>query len=224
MSLRDDARFDNFWVAQDNRLAVEALKQWSTGAGEPLLTVWGAEGSGITHLLQASCLCGSADRTTAQYLPLLDFKAYPPEEVLAGLEDLDGVCVDDVDCIVGQQAWEQGLFHFYNRMKESGKPLVLAFHGNPNGMRWQLPDLKSRVMGSVVYHVTAPDDEALLQCLLFRAAGRGMVLGEGVAQFILNRANRDTHSLFRILDTLDEASLQQQRKLTVPFVKSVFGW
>jgi DnaA family protein len=43
------------------------------------------------------------------------------------------------------------------------------------------------------------------------------------ASYLLRRLPRDMPALFDLLDQLDEASLAAQRKLTVPFVKSVLG-
>ena len=45
-----------------------------------------------------------------------------------------------------------------------------------------------------------------------------------VAQYIFNRCTRDFSSLFHVLDKLDKQSLQQKRKLTIPFVKEVMSW
>ena len=45
-----------------------------------------------------------------------------------------------------------------------------------------------------------------------------------VASFIMRRAPRRLGELLAILDSLDENSLQAQRRLTIPFVKTVMGW
>jgi regulatory inactivation of DnaA Hda protein len=59
--------------------------------------------------------------------------------------------------------------------------------------------------------------------MIARAAARGMEMPADVATYILSRASRDTAELFTLLNRLDDASLQEQRKLTIPFVKSVLG-
>ncbi|WP_436971949.1 HdaA/DnaA family protein, partial [Pseudomonas aeruginosa] len=41
---------------------------------------------------------------------------------------------------------------------------------------------------------------------------------------ILNRGSRSMNSLFDLLEQLDRASLQAQRKLTIPFLKETLGW
>ena len=49
-------------------------------------------------------------------------------------------------------------------------------------------------------------------------------MSEDVAGFIMRRAPRKLGDLLGLLDTLDENSLQAQRRLTIPFVKAVMGW
>jgi DnaA family protein len=57
--------------------------------------------------------------------------------------------------------------------------------------------------------------------LACRARGRGLELPDETAQFLLRRFPRDLPTLFALFDTLDTASLIEQRRLTIPFVKSV---
>jgi DnaA family protein len=59
---------------------------------------------------------------------------------------------------------------------------------------------------------------AALRC---RAQARGLQLPEETAQYLLRSFPRDLPTLFALLDTLDTASLIEQRRLTVPFAKSV---
>ena len=55
----------------------------------------------------------------------------------------------------------------------------------------------------------------------FSSEERGLELTEDVATFLLSRQQRDLPYLLGMLETLDQASLQAQRRLTIPFVKQV---
>ncbi|MOA27048.1 DnaA regulatory inactivator Hda [compost metagenome] len=57
-----------------------------------------------------------------------------------------------------------------------------------------------------------------------RASRRGLHLTDEVGRFILTRGSRSMNSLFDLLEQLDHASLQAQRKLTIPFLKETLGW
>jgi DnaA family protein len=62
------------------------------------------------------------------------------------------------------------------------------------------------------------DQRRLLQ---HRANRRGLYLSDDVALFLLNRLPRNSHQLMDALEKLDAVSMQEQRRLTTPFVKSV---
>ena len=64
-------------------------------------------------------------------------------------------------------------------------------------------------------------DRDVIEALACRAQARGLELPEETAQYLLRRFPRDLPTLFALFDTLDMASLVEQRRLTVPFVKSV---
>ncbi|MBI3188365.1 MAG: DnaA regulatory inactivator Hda, partial [Gammaproteobacteria bacterium] len=74
-----------------------------------------------------------------------------------------------------------------------------------------------------VLQIKSLDDSDKLKALGLRALARGYALPENVAQYLLNNFARDLAGLFERLDQLELVSLQQQRKLTLPFVKQVFG-
>jgi DnaA family protein len=64
-------------------------------------------------------------------------------------------------------------------------------------------------------------DEELLAALQLRAQWRGLELSHEAAGFLLRRVTREAAALFELLDVADQAALAAQRKLTVPFLKSV---
>ena len=224
VSLKDEATFANFHVAPGNEQVVQALREFSENRGEQNLLLWGSRGVGLTHLLQACCHAAFERQIGVQYLPLRDLIGYAPEDVCEGLDKISLVCLDGIDRICGNRSWEQALFHLYNRLRDAGHRLLIASHTSPPSLPLLLPDIKSRFLGGVVYHLKALSDEEKATALRWRARGRGMEMPDEVAKFILSRAPRDTNDLFNLLDRLDDASLQQQRKLTIPFVKEVLSF
>jgi DnaA family protein len=224
ISLKDDATFDNFYVVDGNAQALHALREFSIGRGEGNLLLWGNRGAGLTHLLQACCHTAFEQGISVQYLPLRDLVGYAPEDVCEGLEKVSLVCLDSVDEICGRPNWELTLFHLYNRLRDAGHRLLIASHTSPVSLPVVLPDLKSRWLSSVIYHLQELKDQEKAMALRVRAKGRGLEMTDEVAKYILSRAPRDTNDLFNLLNRLDEASLQLQRKLTVPFVRGVLGF
>ena len=219
LALKDSARFNSFFPGQ-NLEAVQGLKQSAIGAGEPLVYVVGAAGMGKTHLLQAACHdAGQSGRTTS-YLPLQELLAYTAI-VFDDLEQLDLICIDDVSAIAGHDDWERGLFDLFNRVRQGGGTLLIAGEKRPAQAGFLLSDLVSRLGWGLTYVLKPLADHEVIAALGCRAQARGLVLPDDTAQYLLRRFPRDLPTLFALFDTLDTASLIAQRRLTVPFVKSV---
>ncbi|WP_163557422.1 DnaA regulatory inactivator Hda [Halomonas sp. NO4] len=222
VGLRDDATFANFH-AGPNASLVDRLERQLDGEGEPFLYLWGAAGTGRSHLLQAACHAASGRDRRALYLPLRELGHFPPL-MLEEVERLDLVAIDDLETVVGRRRWEEGLFHAFNRLRDAGRRLVMAADAPPRQLPVKLPDLASRLTWGMTFHVKALDDEQRLAALQLRARGRGMQLPDEVARYILHRGPRELGELCESLAVLDRASLSAQRKLTIPFVKQALGW
>lgn len=215
----DRFTFGNYFSGV-NSAAVECLRLAALGQGEQFVFLHGTAGSGKSHLLQAACQVAAERGKPVAYLPLPELRDFG-DEVLTGLEQLALVCVDDLQVIAGQPVWEQALFHLFNRVIDSGCVLLLAADQAPAGMALQLADLRSRLGWGPVFRLQELDDGDKIAALRLRAQARGFDLPQEVAEFLLRRCPRDTASLFVLLDKLDQASLAQHRKLTIPFVRSL---
>ncbi|GAB2523730.1 DnaA regulatory inactivator Hda [Microbulbifer agarilyticus] len=226
VSLRDDATFANFFQSPDdgNRQVVGMLQAFASGQSpEQAMYLWGESGSGVTHLLQSACQVAEATGRRFQYLPLTDLIHADPEQIVEGLENLDLVCIDDLQEIEGRAHWQTALFHLYNRLRDSGRQLLLGARKSPRGLNLTLADLQSRLQWGLTFQLHPLSDSDKLGALIQRSKLRGFDLPEDVAQYILHRAPRDTRALFACLEQLDRASLQAQRKVTIPFVKQVLN-
>lgn len=218
--LKDEATFDNFLPQAATRALIAALQQQASGAGEAIIYLYGGAGSGKSHLLQASChLAGSAI-----YLPLHELMEYEPAEVLQGIEALDLVCLDDVERVLQRADWELALFDLCNRARERGCRLLVAGNAAPRALAVNLPDLRSRLAWGIVYQLSDAQDDEKAAILQFRAARLGLSLSREVCSYIVNRSARDMEALLGLLDKLDNASLVEQRGLSIPFVKATLGW
>ena len=208
--LRAAATFASF-VPGPNAEVVSALQ----GSSVMPLWLWGAAGSGKTHLLQAVCAAGGA---SAAYFPLGRHSAMPPAALL-GFESCQVLCLDDVGEVAGDPAWEEALFRLFTDAAELRTRLVFAARAAPRQFDWGLDDWGSRAAACVVYQVHELDEAGRVEALRLRAAQRGLELPPETADYLLRRMPRDLQSLYRVLDQLDEASLVAQRRLTVPFIR-----
>ncbi len=216
---REDLSFANFCGAR-NAAAVQSLRASAEGRGDQFVYLWGAPGTGKSHLLQAACQAAAERGMAVAYLSLDDSAALPLA-ALEGLEGLSLLCLDDLQAVVGEGPWEEALFHLYNRLRDSGTVLLAAGDASPAGLGVGLADLRSRLGWGPVFRLQEPEEEEKVSALQARASTRGFDLPDEVAGYLIRRSPRDMTSLFALLDRLDQASLAQQRRLTIPFVRDL---
>jgi len=222
VTLDDQATFDNFYAPRGTPQHLASLVLQDEGQQFAFLA--GADGSGLSHLLQAACQRTALGRNAgAVYLPLSELGEYSPQDILEGLESATLVCLDDLQLVAHKPDWQEPLFNFFNRCREAGTKLVMAAHGVPDELDVILPDLLSRLKSGVILQMLQYRDDDRRRLLQHRASMRGLYLSNEVAVFLLNRLPRDTQGLMAALERLDGASLQEQRRLTLPFVKETLG-
>lgn len=226
VQLPDDETFDSY-QSSVNHHAVVQLKQFV--AGDLLkqntaqsMYLFGLKGVGKSHLLHASsaysaelgqsCLCLSLSELT-----------HLSVEVLEGLEQIDLICLDDIDVIAGNTQWQQAIFDLYNRVIEQNKRLIITGNQSVQSLKITLPDLVSRLSWGFTEQLKMLSDDEKVIALQFRSQQRGLFLSDEVLKFLLNRLSRDMESLLETLDLLDKASIQEQRKITIPFIKEVIA-
>ena len=141
-----------------------------------------------------------------------------------GLESYSLVVLDNIDSWLVSNDREQSLFNLFNRFKMTGQQLLLSSKSVPGHLAVTLPDLSSRLKSGLLLNLVSLIDqekEALLRDL---AVQKGLRLEGEVSSYIIKRSGRNLSELVSVLDTLDQASLVENRKLTVPFVKKILLW
>lgn len=215
--LHDEFTFTNFTVSAKNQELLTDLQSIDTA--DTFYFIWGVEGSGKSHLLQASC----AQHTNSAYLPLKVF-IEEGEQVLNGLDQLDLLCIDDIHLVLAIPSWEEKLFALFNACQTNAARLIVSSAIQPLELNYALPDLQSRFSSGVSYQLHELDEQEKLSVLKSRAALQGIPLKDDVLNFIYLRSERSMSKLFAVLGQLDKLSLAEKRKITIPFVKDMMHW
>lgn len=213
------ATFDNFF-AGDNQEPLAALRQCTQSLRSSFLSLWGGCGSGKTHLLLAASASSRGGR--GSYLSLSQAMHGTTQDFLCqagpGL-----YCLDEIDAIAGDAVWEEALHHFYNAVREKNGRLISASRLPPKELPIQLADLQSRLSWGPAFHLQELNEEGKRLVLIRAAEDRGLHLPPETANYLLHRQARDLASLLALLELLDRASLSEQRRLSIPFVRSVLA-
>jgi DnaA family protein len=220
MRLRERAVFDSF-VAGDNAVPLEQLRS-AVSAMHGVFWVTGPSGAGKSHLLQASCALAGAAGGTAAYLPLASLLPLGPD-ALEGWQAARLVALDDLGLVAGEPDWDRSLFRLYRELEEREGMLLVADVSPPRLLRFALADLASRFAAATLLPLRALDDAGQREALRLQAQARGLELPEETALYLQRHFRRDMATLNDLLETLDEAALQAQRRLTLPFIRQVLA-
>jgi DnaA family protein len=98
---------------------------------------------------------------------------------------------------------------------------MYAARGNPAALGLALPDLVTRLGQCVRLALEPLDDAGRREVLRQRGARRGLELDDAVLDYLLRRVDRDLGSLTKLLERIDRASLAAQRRVTIPFLRTL---
>lgn len=197
---------DNF-VADGNQELLSGLRHaLQNKNGERMFYVWGENGSGKSHLLQAIIGAAQAVEQRAVYA-----KRSVPDVCSV-------VAVDDVEQLSDYAQID--LFNLYNQMRDSGGMLLVSGKEAPQNLTVR-NDLRTRLGWGLVYQLHGLSDEEKALALQQHARSKGYQLPSEVTQYLLRHGRRDLPSLMAVLDALDAHSLSLHRTPSVPLLKQI---
>lgn len=209
--------FDSFYTTKLNKQLLFLLKD--EALKEDLL-IYGAKDSGKTYLLQALCNQFNNQGKSSFFLPMKQAIELSVD-ILDSLENIELVCIDGIESLVGNKAWEIGLFNLINRSFNSNNRLIFTSAKNIDGMNFELKDLDSRLRKIQSHELHSLADDDILYALKHIANLRCIELGSKEAQYLLTYADRNISDLVKILESLDQLSMEMKRKITIPLIKEV---
>ena len=213
IGLARGATLANF-CAGPNEAALAHLRLW---AGSPTRSpvptyLWGAGGSGKTHLLEA---VAQALREQGAAAGWLDPSLHEPPEFD---ESWAVVLMDDVDRYSAVQ--QHAAFNWFVNAQTLQRGVLAAGAVPPADLRLR-EDLRTRLGWGHVFHLQVLSEPERRAVLRQAADDRGIFLGDEVMDFMLTRFSRDLGSLMQLLGELDGYALQTKRAITIPLLKSM---
>jgi len=201
---------EDFFVSSANAAAVAMIEGWQSWPGRKLVLV-GAEASGKTHLVHVWATLSGAQVIDASRLKNAD------------VPDLatSPVAVEDCDRIIGDADAEEALFHLHNLALAEGQSLLFTGPNAPNYWSIALPDLASRLKGTPVVKLEAPDDALLTALMAKLFHDRQVVPNADVLPYLVQRIERSCAAARATVKALDAAALAQGRAVTRKLAQEV---
>lgn len=215
VSLSEYMTFETFYLGP-NKSVVDSLRDEKN----QLIWLAGLEGFGKTHLLHAFLNSHEHENKKVLYLPMSESQDFTPD-ILDNLAQYDLVAIDDIENIIGDMTWEEQLLKFYEDSYSTSNKILITANDTPKGLNFLLPDLSSRFNLALIERLRPMNEDEMIKAILIHSKARGFDLPEDSAKYLINRVPRDVSVLIDMIKLLDYESLSMQRKLTIPFIKTV---
>ena len=210
------ASFDNFYFDSSNKLLRETLE------GNEDLFLFGSHETGKTYLLNALCNNYAENDLISLYIPIKEVIDLGPQ-FLESLENLNLICIDDINLVSENQEWEIAVFNLINSCLLSNCRLVFASSVNLSEINFQLPDLVSRIKKIHCLKVYPIKENRVPDAIKYITKSKSINLGENEINYLMTHSKRGIANLTAIIDQLDKLSMELKRKITIPLIKKLFS-
>ena len=210
ISLNSSMLLENF-VANEELLRL--INQLFLNQKSSELYIYGASGSGKTHVLQGAVLKSLADDKNALYVDCSDSL---PEHLVDFIDQISLISFDNVHLIAHEN--EEIFFDLFNRARQSEVNILVSGDSLPVELR-VMKDIKTRLSLTAVFKLEELNDELTMMVIDSQMMERNLKIDSKVYKYLFKNFSRDLKLLLSTLDDLDNASLQSKKAISIPFVR-----
>ena len=218
IQINERASLDNFFISKNNNKAIQILKnilERSNSGAQIFIDDSGSNGK--SYLLQAICNDFSNSNNSTIYVPMQKAINLEPS-ILEGINDLNLICLDDIDLISNQRDWELALFNLINECYE--KDCFLLLSGSIDKLE-VIPDLISRIKKMEILRLKAIDDDELLRATQSISKNLNIEISDKNMNYLINNSRRDIKTVFGTLSQLEKESLERKKSIGLNLIKEV---
>jgi len=161
------------------------------------------------------------EEVNTSYLSLRDDSVNA--EMLSIVDVNNLVYIDNVDAWAGDEDKERALFTLFEQIKHASGQLIVSSSQDPESTEFFIRDLQSRLSSGLIYPLHRLTEEQLVDVIKMRSNQRGLEITDNVVMFLLRHFTRDVRELFDMVDKIDKAAIAEQRRITVPFIQTLFA-
>lgn len=198
---------EDYIVSQMNEEVVLWLDNWPNWSVLGFV-VYGPAGSGKSHLASALQTLSKGYIIEAQNLT---------ENKLDKLVEHKCLIVEDIYKLKSERL----LLHIYNMLAERKHNFMFTSNTSINDINFKLPDLKSRLLSIPQINIGLPDDELLKSLIIKQFLDKGVLVEFEVINYLMKRIDRSFDSIIKIVNEINNLSLEKSKKITIPFIKKV---
>lgn len=200
----------DFIVGRANQSAVALIDRFPDWPN-PVALLVGPVGSGKTHLGQIWKATTGAVEIAARDL------------ATTGLDELVGTRPVLVEDLHEEGVVQTALFHLLNLVRERRVSALLTSQQPLAALRFDLPDLASRLRATVPVELQEPEDEMLARVIYKLFADRQLAVDPAVIDFLSHRMERSLGAANRLVELLDREALAAGRPITRQLAATVLS-
>ena len=184
---------------------------------ERFIYLWGVNGCGKSHLLQAVVESFIQNKLGAAYINCGITQNFKMEFPV--VDKINCLTIDDVDHL--NPSTQIDLFNLYNHIRDECQSFMLVSGSVAPSQLNLREDLVTRLGWGLVYQVHELSDDEKIQAMKKHAKRKGFELTQDVCNYLLRHVKRDLPSLIVTLDALDLHSLREKRPITIPMLREL---
>tara|TARA_B100001123_G_C14893057_1_gene860687 strand:+ start:41 stop:766 length:726 start_codon:yes stop_codon:yes gene_type:complete len=221
VKLDGSIRLENFIVCPSTELILKVSEEFILRSEETkTLFLWGKKGVGKNYLLQGINQRFVEKNVNSLFISFKNNK-YEDPKIFDGLEELEVIFVESLEDFPFSEDWEVSLFNLINACFATNCQLLISANMPVKDLPINLPDLKSRLLAFPAFELPEINEEEKLTAMRESAERKGWVLEDKVLSYILTHASRNLSDLLKLLNDLDNFSLEKKRKVTTTLVREL---
>ena len=197
--------FGSFVVGLSNRLAFNAAQAVADAPGQSYnpLFLYSGVGLGKTHLLHAightcaghglSVLYVTSEQFTNEFISAIRHRT--TEEFRRRYRSVQVLLMDDVQFMSGKEQTNEGFFHTFNDLHNSGRQVVITSDRPPRALALMEDRLRSRFEWGLIADIQPPDLETRMAILASKADQLGLNLEDSIIELIAKRVQKNVREL-----------------------------
>ena len=200
----------DFYVSSNNFSAYKLIESWPNWS-EKWLNIFGASGSGKTHLSKIlEKKIGKVKIVEAKNIK---------DQIISELEILDCLIIDGYE----KNIEEKLLYSILNQSKQFDKFIVINSINTIKKDKYNLKDLKSRIDSFVYIGIELPTDDLLKVIISKSFSERQISISPKISEYIIKNVERSYEKMFKFLKELDELSLSSGKSININLIKKVLN-
>ena len=200
---------EDFYVNDNNLEASELIKLWPNWFNGAVV-IYGPTKSGKSHLANIW-----KENSNANIYNLEN------DLLLSNIDTKKDFVLDNFHNLSAND--EEIFFHIYNQTFNNKKNILITLDKSKFN-KINLKDLESRFNSFSSATINPPDDNLVNALIVKFFKDQQINIDPSVITFIINRIERDYGAIFNFLKKIDNLSLENKTKISIPFLNKFFDF